>query len=398
VRDLALKAWRLVRQRPGVGILLAVLGAVIVWTMARGTTPPLGTREREPARGPQRLLSPEVELRGELQQLRDDNARLRKDMEELRQLLERAQKPAAAPQGRPGGRDELSRLFEDVPRTPPPTPSPPPAPPAAKAPAPPAAPPPPPAPAPPRLTRFTVSAPQAPAPPAAPAAAPARPAAPKRAVYLPPGSFVDITLLSGVYAPVRGSQPLPVLVHLDEAAVGPNRSRVPVERCFAIAKALGDYQSRRAILQLDQLSCVLPDGQAFTAPLAGWVSGRDGILGIPGTLEEHTGPYLARVAMGALLQGVGSGLAQAQTTVTTTPLGGNQTIISGNDVQYALMTGLAQIGQRMASFYERQLESLVPTITVPAGARGSAVLQAGVSIEGLTPVAAAEASPWRSLD
>lgn len=377
-------------------MLLGAVGLFVLWSVLSGRqpdTPPPAQR----AAGPGRLLSPDVQVLGELDRLREDNARLKRELDELRKHVEglKPGPPPARPQ--PPEPGDLGRLFRDVPKAPPapppaPAPTPAPAPPpvqAAPAPAQPSAPPPPP-----RLTKIAVAKPEPSAAQPRPAAAPA----PARTVHVPAGSFAAVTLLSGVYAPVRASQALPVLLHLDEALWAPNGARVPLERCFAVAKALGDYQSRRAILQLDQLSCVLPSGEAWTAPVAGWVSGADGILGVPGRLEEHTGPYLARVALGAFLQGAGAGLAQSQTTVTTTPLGGSQTIVSGNEAQYALLTGLSQIGQRMAQFYERQLESLVPTITVPAGTRATAIVQSGLAVPGLEVAAARPASPWRALD
>ena len=38
----------------------------------------------------------------------------------------------------------------------------------------------------------------------------------------------------------------------------------------------------------------------------------------------------------------------------------------------------------MAAFYERQLESLVPAVYVPSGLAGSAVIQGGVTLDGVT--------------
>ena len=49
----------------------------------------------------------------------------------------------------------------------------------------------------------------------------------KRYVYLPLGSFVKCTLLTGVYAPANESHPLPVLISVDEGFYGPNNTRIP---------------------------------------------------------------------------------------------------------------------------------------------------------------------------
>jgi hypothetical protein len=55
----------------------------------------------------------------------------------------------------------------------------------------------------------------------------------------------------------------------------------------------------------------------------------------------------------------------------------------------------------MAAFYERQLESLVPAVYVPSGLAGSAVIQGGVTLDGVTidqPVGQGGQSPWTGLD
>lgn len=371
----------------GMGGALALGG--LLWLSRPAAPPPPASRKPE---APARLLTPEVELRGIVRQLQEDQAAMRKTLEEAVQELKALKEKAAAPtetappptvpspKGLEGFRRELG---------------PPPPPPVAQAPPPPA-----PAPRPPaaparevsRVSVFTI-APVTPPPPPAPPA--------PRWVHLPAGSFVRVTLLSGVYAPIRGTQPLPVLVHLDEAPVGPNASRTPLARCAAIARALGDFTSQRATLQLDTLSCVAPSGQAISRPLAGWVSGADGVFGIEGTLVERTGRFLSRVALAGFLSGAASAFAQAQTTTTATGIGGSQTTITGNEAIFGAASGLAQIANRMAAFYERQLEQLVPAVYVPAGVKGSAVVQTGVTLDGL-PLEAlapgAEGSPWPALD
>ncbi|MFQ5945141.1 MAG: TraB/VirB10 family protein [Anaerolineae bacterium] len=381
------RLWSRIRQRPLLGLLIVGFAVLLLWSLwaAESPEPPeprsaLGTREPGP-----RLLSPEVELRAAIHRLHEDSARLRNEVGNLRTTVEEMQRARLRSEPPP---EALSRLFRDRPH-PTPAPEPPPPLPAPQPTEPPPTATPTPSPEPARLTKFDIANAEPPPPPPAPKT---------RAAHLPAGSFLSATLLSGVYAPVQGAQPLPVLLHFNEPAHGPNRSRIALERCFAIARAVGDYASRRALLQLDQLSCTLPDGRSFSAPIAGWVNGEDGVLGIPGTLIERSGPFLARVALAAFLQGGAAGLAQAQSTITTTPLGGQQTIVSGNTAQFAALQGLSSTAERMARFYARQLEGLVPVVFVPAGRRAAAVVQNGVTITGLAVSETQGDSPWISLD
>jgi hypothetical protein len=148
----------------------------------------------------------------------------------------------------------------------------------------------------------------------------------------------------------------------------------------AVARALGDYTTKRAGLQLDTMSCVLPSGRAVSQSVTGWVAGPDGVFGMPGELVEREGPYLARVSLAGFLHGASAAFAAAQTTTSIGALGNTTTTITGNEALYGALSGLANSANRMAAFYERQLESLVPAIYVPSGLAGSAVIQGGVTL------------------
>jgi Bacterial conjugation TrbI-like protein len=374
--------WRLARRAPRVTLAVA-LGAILLglmWLTGRAKTPD-GPSKPSSATGESRLLTPEVELRGVVRQLQEDNAVLRKSLNDMTRAVQELRERKPSESDGTLSAKELERLKRELGPLP-------------ATPVPPAAPvslPAPPAPVePPRITVFTVGK-----PPATPAAPPAQ------WVHLPAGSFVKVTLLSGVYAPIRQQQPLPVLVHFTELPIGPNATRVPLRGCVAVARALGDYTTRRAGLQLDTLSCVLSSGRTVSHPVAGWVTGPDGIFGMPGELVEREGPYLARVALSGFFEGAAAAFAVAQTQTNIGALGQTTTTITGNEALYGALSGLSNTAHRMADFYERQLETLVPAVFVPSGVSGSAVIQGGVTLDGVTVdqlFGNAGGSPWTGLD
>jgi conjugal transfer pilus assembly protein TraB len=242
---------------------------------------------------------------------------------------------------------------------------------------------PPPATPPPRLRILRPATP--PAPPPDPVVAP--PPEPAWA-HLPAGSFVRGRLVTGMFATTRAGGALPALFAIEAAFSGPNQTAIPLQGCLAIGKAQADLGALRAIVQLDTLACVLPGGQTFERPVAGYVTGQDGTLGIPGRLEHRAGAYLAQTFLASLLAGAAEAFARAEATTVVTPLGGSLNTVTGDVGKFAAFSALATASARMADFYLDQAAQLLPVVWVEAGKRVHLVVQQGITIEGLPATAA----------
>jgi hypothetical protein len=254
-----------------------------------------------------------------------------------------------------------------------------------------------------------------PPPTPAPAAAPVRPAAPPKPppvlrilrpakepapapvaravpaptwVQLPAGSFVRGRLLTGLFATTHAGGALPALFAVREAFTGPNQTAIPLQGCLALGKAQADLASLRAIVQLTTLACVWPDGQTFEHAVAGYATGRDGTLGLPGRLEQRAGAYLGRTFLASLVAGAAEAFAAAERTTQITPLGGSQSVVTGDTGKFAAFSALATASARVADFYLGQAEQLLPVVWVPSGLDVQLVLQQGVTLEGLPATAA----------
>jgi hypothetical protein len=203
-------------------------------------------------------------------------------------------------------------------------------------------------------------------------------------VYLPAGSFVHATLLSGVYAPAEAANPLPVLIRLNEAFYGPNEARIPLEGAFAIGKATGDLNSERVLVQVSTLSSVLPTGETFehTGNL-GYLTDIFGQLGIKGIVVRNTGGQMAMSFMTGVMGGASQALADSQTTVVGGDNGSVARNVTGSRAKNAAFQGLAQSAAQMSKYYEDQLEKIVPAVKVDAGVDVYFVVLEGVEIHGL---------------
>ena len=205
-----------------------------------------------------------------------------------------------------------------------------------------------------------------------------------RTVYLPAGSFVHATLLTGVYAPAEAGNPLPVLIRLNEAFYGPNEARIPLEGAFAIGKATGDLTSERALVQISTLSAVLPTGETFEQKgNIGYLTDASGQLGLKGIVVRNTGGQMAMSFMTGVMGGASQALADSQTTVVSGDNGQVARNVTGSRAKNAAFQGLAQSAAQMSKYYGDQLEKIVPAIKVDAGVDVYFIVLEGVEVHGL---------------
>ena len=203
-------------------------------------------------------------------------------------------------------------------------------------------------------------------------------------VYLPLGSFCKGTLLTGVYAAADVNNPLPVLIALEEAFYGPNKTRIPLKGAFVLGKAYGDLVSERALIQIVAISSVLPNGHTFEhEENLGYVTDAFGELGIRGQVIRNTGRQLALSFMGGFAAGGSQAVADGEVTTSDTRFGGESRRVTGDAAKHAVFSGLAKSAGRMADYYEKQAEDLVPAVHIQNGNTVYFIVQKGVNIDGL---------------
>lgn len=217
-----------------------------------------------------------------------------------------------------------------------------------------------------------------------------------RSVHVPGGSFGEATLLTGVFAPTTG-EALPVLLRLDAALIGPQRSRVPIRGAFLVGKAQGDANSRRAIVQLESLSVVQADGKPVETKVNGWAVDDDGIQGLRGTYVWRADEILALSTLTGALSGGAEAMAQKETTVQATPLGGFQGAVTGDPLTFAGYRSLSSAFGRLSEMVTQRLNEIVPAIHVSNARRVTVAFISGATLEGYD-VPPEAPSPFEGLD
>lgn len=221
--------------------------------------------------------------------------------------------------------------------------------------------------------------------------------APGRSLQVPAGSFGEATLLTGVFAPTTG-EALPVLLRLDAALVGPQRSRVPLAGAFLVGKAQGDANSRRAVVQLETLSAVRPDGRPSETRVNGWVVDDDGVQGLRGHYVWRAEEILTLSALTGGLSGGAEAAAQRETTLQATPLGGLQGAVTGDPVRFAGARAVSSAFGRLSEAVSRRLDEIVPAVYVPNARRVTVAFIGGATLDGYPPPEREEPSPFEGLD
>jgi hypothetical protein len=201
----------------------------------------------------------------------------------------------------------------------------------------------------------------------------------KPGIILPSGSYVKGTLLTGIEAPE--GKTYPVLMQLDFAYVIPNEKRLDLAGCFMIAKAQGDLSTERVQMQAIKLSCVSRKGGMFEREVNGFVADNvDNSFAVIGTVNTKQDRVAATAFLSSIVSGIGKAIQQAQSTQQATPLGGAQSIITGDQMKYIGAGGVSESASMVTQWYLKQAQNLLPTINVGSGQEVWVVMQDQVDL------------------
>ena len=198
---------------------------------------------------------------------------------------------------------------------------------------------------------------------------------------LPAGSLLSGQLITGLDVPTgQGArrEPYPVLIRINAAAILPNRYRTQVRECFVLASGYGDLSSERAYLRSETLSCIFKHQgkeHVIEKPLEGYLAGEDGKAGLRGRLVSKQGQVMAKAAMAGFLGGVSEAfdikptpvfpmLPQTQGGAIQSPF---QTSLRGQEaLQSSLVKGSNKALEKLADFYLKLADQMVPVIEISA--------------------------------
>jgi conjugal transfer pilus assembly protein TraB len=203
-------------------------------------------------------------------------------------------------------------------------------------------------------------------------------------IYLPP-SFMEGTLLSGMYAPANSGgkgEPLPGLIRIKNLAILPNSVKADLKGCFVIVEAQGSLFDERAHVRLDTLSCLAKNGESvIDQRVKGYVVDQDGFVGLRGTVVSKMGAAVARSLFAGFVAGFGDAVAQSTTITSISPLGTTQTFNTDEAAKAGAGKGLSQAGHDLQRFLLDLGKQAIPAIEVGAMRAVTVVISEGVDLE-----------------
>ena len=203
-------------------------------------------------------------------------------------------------------------------------------------------------------------------------------------IYLPP-SFMEGTLLSGMYAPANGGgkgEPLPGLIRIKNLAILPNSVKADLKGCFVIVEAHGSLFDERAHVRLDTLSCLAKNGESvIDQRVKGYVVDQDGFVGLRGTVVSKMGAAVARSLFAGFVAGFGDAVAQSTTITSISPLGTTQTFNTDEAAKAGAGKGLSQAGHDLQRFLLDLGKQAIPAVEVGAMRPVTVVISEGVDLE-----------------
>lgn len=201
------------------------------------------------------------------------------------------------------------------------------------------------------------------------------------ATYLPPGAFMKATLLTGLYAITGGADdPVPVLMKVETDATLPNAWQSGLRDCHATGSATGSLSSERVLIRLDRLACVSEKGEMLDLRVQGYAAGPDGKVGVRGRIVSRSGQAIAAAMTTGLMEGFGRSVSLSSQTVSTSLSTGVQTKDYSRAWAAGLGEGFSNAIGRIADYYLKLANQILPVLEVDSGIQVSLVISQGVML------------------
>jgi conjugal transfer pilus assembly protein TraB len=207
--------------------------------------------------------------------------------------------------------------------------------------------------------------------------------------YIPAGSYVEASLISGVDAGIGISaeaDPRQVLLRVTGKAISAGYGKDYLTTdvlmgCLVQCQALGDLSSEKVYLKPVVMTCAKSGNAVIEMLVKGYVTA-SGKSGIRGEVVSREGDLVAKSFFAGLLGGVGSGVSQFYQP--NFGLSGGVAVKQLEQVQNIIGTGfgsgISQSTGKLSDYLIRRAEQYQPVISILEGTKVNLVFQEGFSL------------------
>lgn len=160
---------------------------------------------------------------------------------------------------------------------------------------------------------------------------------------------------------------IPIRLRIESDGRLPNGHRSSLKGCFLTASAYGSVSSERGEIRLQRLSCIRKDGRVIEKTVEGAVVDRSGMNGISGNTVMRNTPMLWNAGMAGFFSGIGSGLSNALTTTSISPLGSTNSLPSSELWKYGTYHGAGTALEKLSDYYIKLADLYHPVIEIHPG-------------------------------
>ncbi len=209
-----------------------------------------------------------------------------------------------------------------------------------------------------------------------------------RTIYIPAGTIIPVTLLSGVDATCMedAKRPnVPVLLRVDNLAFLPNEFKANLKGCRILAQGIGSLADERVHLRGMSMTCISKTGKALVeSEIQGYLADTDGKGGVRGTVVSKMDSALWRAFLAGLFGGAGDAIRSTSQPLTTVSVGGTtgmQTLNPSQIGQAGVGGGLSTASAELQRFYMDLARQLSPTIEIGALVKLAFITTKGAELE-----------------
>lgn len=220
-------------------------------------------------------------------------------------------------------------------------------------------------------------------------ATPLKPKLKRIGEYIPAGSYVEASMISGVDAGVgisAESDPRQVLLRITGKAISAGYGKDYLTTnalmgCLVQCQAVGDLSSEKVYLKPVVMTCAKNSGSVVEVPVKGYVSA-SGKSGIRGEVISREGDLVTQSFLSGLFGGIGSSVSQ-KSNPGISAAGG--VLMQNESKMRNLITGgfgegASQSANHLSEYLIKRAEQYQPVISIDEGTKVNLVFQEGVSL------------------